>query len=77
MLIENNRISIMFFRYTEDFEIAKNDYFPANKLDSILLFLEKLFNKECDGLDKMLQERCREIFLMQEKGHFFLLISIL
>ena len=71
IIIENNSINIMSFRYIDSFEVSKNNYFPENELDKVLLFLENLSNKEYDKFNRRLQEKCLEIFLMQEKGQYF------
>lgn len=65
---DDNIVNFINFKYTEDFEKSKNNHFPSNELHKVLIFLENLFNKASNGINKTLQEKCQEIFSIQENG---------
>lgn len=63
----DNKVSLFNFKYIENFNKA-NKNFPSNETTKILVFLENLFNKNINGINNKLQEKCKEVFSLWEKG---------
>ncbi|HIV49515.1 MAG TPA: hypothetical protein IAA33_06685, partial [Candidatus Helicobacter avicola] len=63
----DNKVSLFNFKYIENFNKA-NKNFPSNEATKILVFLENLFNKNINGINNKLQEKCKEVFSLWEKG---------